>query len=316
MAVQRCGVIDTGSNTVKLLVVDVQDDGTLTRVVEFARTARLGEGMNHQRIQETAIRRTLDAYSEMVTECQRLGVGQVFTVGTSAMRDAVNQDEIVSRAAERGVKLEVISGEEEARLSYTAVRHDPRWKNAPSLAVIDVGGGSTEIILGTSQVDKRTSFQLGAVRLTDAALRGDPPTVQEVANARRIATETLEGFGSAPSNTEAVAVGGTIVNLAAVQACGELTPGTPEFEAASLRSPEQLHGSVLSAEQLDDQAAWFASSNVERRKQVVGLSPDRADIILAGALIFCHALGTLGLDHVSVSCRGLRWGVLYDRLGI
>lgn len=302
----RFASIDVGSNTVKLTLVERDSDGAFAPLVDMSRTSRLGEGIHARRLREAAIRRTLDVLRDYVQTCREYGAQAIAAVGTSALRDAVNRDNFLARAREVGVEVEVISGEEEARLSYLAVRCDPRWRAAERLVVVDIGGGSTEIVMGNrlgTSPGRRVSLALGGVRLTEAALRSDPPTVQQIAEAVRLAQAALQGINIPSANYTAVGVGGTFVNLAAIRL------------SLAEHDPERLHGTVLTVADVEAQVALFAARTVEERKRIVGLDPARADIILGGAIILSQILSWSGLEAISVSCRGLRWGVVYDKFG-
>ncbi|HXG25086.1 MAG TPA: Ppx/GppA phosphatase family protein [Chthonomonadales bacterium] len=302
----RFASIDVGSNTVKLTIVERNSDGAFMPLWDMSRTTRLGEGIHARRLREAAIRRTLDVLREYVRICRRYGVQAIAAVGTSALREAVNREDFLARAREVGVEVEVISGEEEARLSYLAVRYDPCWRTTERLLVVDIGGGSTEIVMGDylrASPGHRISLALGGVRLTEAALRSDPPTVQQIAEAVRLAQAALQGINIPSANYTAVGVGGTFVNLAAVRL------------SLAEHDPERLHGTVLTVADVEAQVALFAARTVEERKKIVGLDPARADIILGGALILSQILAWSGLESIAVSCRGLRWGVLYEKFG-
>ncbi len=301
----RVAAIDIGSNTIKLVIADRGDDGAFRRVFETASTTRLGEGIHARRLREAAIRRTLDGLHAFVTTCRGNGVEQVAAVGTSALRDAVNQQEFVERARAIGVEVQPISGEEEARLSFLAVRRDPRWATEAGILVIDIGGGSTEVIWGGSAREpvRLLSLPLGGVRLTEDALRSDPPSIMQMDEANGIAREVLQVFRPDVPNLTAVGVGGTLTNVAAVR------------HGVVGHDPDALHGLRLTTDDIEEQVALYGGMTVAQRREVPGLDPARADIILGGAIILSHVLNAAGLDSVSVSCRGLRWGVLYDRFG-
>jgi exopolyphosphatase/guanosine-5'-triphosphate,3'-diphosphate pyrophosphatase len=306
MTEARFASIDIGSNSVKLLIAERHVNGSFTPISETVYLSRLGEGFHACRLSEPAMRRTLDAVREFARLCMDFNVQGIAAIGTSALRGAANQQDFVYRAAEAGIPIEPISGEEEARLSYLAVRRDPFWIAAPSLYVIDIGGGSTELIHGTGQAeapDTRISLPLGAVRLTEAALRSDPPTVAQITHATELVDNAFLQLQLAPESFTAVGVGGTLANMGAVKM------GLAEKDV------DRLHGSVLLAEEVEAQVKLFASRSVEERKQIPGLNPARADIILGGAIILNQALNRLGLTEISISCRGLRWGLLYDRFG-
>jgi exopolyphosphatase/guanosine-5'-triphosphate,3'-diphosphate pyrophosphatase len=303
---QRFASIDVGTNTVKLTIVERDAGGGFRRVLDTSRTTRLGERMVGGRLQEVAIRRTLETLRDYAALCRKEEVQEIVAVGTAALRDAVNQEEFILRAREVGVEVRPISGEEEARLSYLAVRRDPLWRDAEQLLVIDIGGGSTEFILaqtGSREMAGRISLPIGAVRLTEAALHSDPPSIRQINDANRLAAEVLKGLTLPGENYQAVGVGGTFVNMAAVS----LRRADPD--------PETLHGCLLSLPEIEAQIETYAARTVEQRKQIIGLDPARADIILGGAILLAQALFHCRLNAVAVSCHGLRWGVLYDRFG-
>lgn len=301
--------VDVGSNTVKMVIGDL-GGGRANRVYEASVQSRLGEGMMAQahRLREVPILRTLEALDHFVAEAKLYGVQKIVGVGTAALRNAENQSEFLRRASERtGLEVEVIPGEEEARLSYLAVRRDPQWRNIPRLLVVDIGGGSTEVIQGdanSDQIVSRISVNWGAVKLTESFLKSDPPAVFQLAAANDAAQDAFsaiplpEHFNDA--ETRVVGVGGTLSNLAAIQ--------------RGVRSEtESMHGYVLHADDVEDVLCMLATRTIASRKTLPGLDPRRADIILGGAILLSQALAHLDSLTVEVSTRGLRWGLLYDR---
>lgn len=302
MTAERCAAIDIGSNTVKLTVAERDAAGNLQTVTDVTRTTRLGEGIHLGRLREAAIRRTLDALREFVAICGDQSVKYVAAVGTAAIREATNRDELVRRAAEVGVSIEPIAGDEEARLSFLAVHLDPLWANRDHLMVIDIGGGSTEVIFGNGPgILRRSSTKTGAVRVSEAFLRSDPPTIGQMAEAAQAAREAFSGIDVRHDGNYAVGVGGTFVNLAAISM------------SEPRHVPERLHGVAIGIDDIERQIEMFAQCTVEQRRQIVGLDPARADIILGGAILLRELMYICGVDRLDVSCRGLRWGILYDR---
>ena len=299
----RFGVIDVGSNSVKLLLAERDDAGVFQPYREEARITRLGEGMHAGRLREAAMRRTLETLEEFGEVSRAAGVHGLAAVGTAALREAVNGDEFVERAAAVGIPVEPISGTEEARLSYTAVRADPHWRSQPLLMVIDIGGGSTEIVRGGGEVAERRSVRLGAVWLTETTLFSDPPTIHQIAEASRVTTELLHEVLPETEVGAAVGVGGTFTTLAGVK------------HGIAQRDPERIHGVHLTIDDVERMTERFAGMTVAQRTDVPGMDPGRADIILAGSIILGQTLNALGMDGCDVSARGLRWGVLYDRFG-
>lgn len=303
----RYACIDCGSNTTKLIIADLTAGGV--PVYEGSETTRIGEGMqaHGMQLQSAPMRRTLDAIDRFVNSARESGAQDTVVIGTAALRDAQNRAEFVEQVKARtGLKLEVISGEEEARLSFLAVRRDPHWRAQPHLVVIDIGGGSTELIQGEEGADRvqsRISVNLGAVKLTESYLRSDPATADEVRAANDAAAAA---FASVPlqdgvTRTHCVVgVGGTLTNLGAMKL----------HSSADL---ERVHGMTLLQRDLDTLCSTLAERSVEERRKLGGLDPRRADIILAGVILLIQALAHIHSDRIDICTRGLRWGVLYDR---
>ncbi|MCX6359913.1 MAG: Ppx/GppA family phosphatase [Armatimonadetes bacterium] len=302
---ERVAAVDIGSNTVKALLVERGSEGAVAVLDERSWASRLGEGIHAGRLREAAMRRTLGALEEVAGLCARHGVTRAACVGTSALRDAANRDEFIARAAELGLRVEAIDGTEEARLSYLAVRSDARWRHAAPLMVMDIGGGSTELIVGCAEgsIDARQSLRLGAVRLTEGHLRCDPPTISQLQEATAAVARTLSAFPAPGPGVRLVAVGGTATNMGAV-----------ELSAAG-GSLADLHGLHLSAEAVAGQIRLYSGATVEQKRAIAGLDPARADVILGGAIIMSQVIALAGAVGVEISCRGLRWGLLFDRFG-
>ena len=301
----RYACIDVGTNSTKMLVAEL--GAKPCAVFTLSSVTRLGEGMtaNTPFLREAPMRRTLDALTEMAEAARKQGAVATVAVGTAALRDAENRDDFLRRAKEKAdVAVEIIPGEEEARLSYLAVRRDPLWRGENPLRVIDIGGGSTEIIQGeadSERIASRISVNLGAVKLTEGFLRSDPVSVAQMAAANAAAQEQFAQMSVAQgADGLLVGVGGTLTNLAAMQ-LGRLPQG------------DELNGSRLSSEALSVLCNRLANATIAERKTFPGLDPRRADIILAGAILLSQALAYLGASEVAVSARGLRWGVLFDR---
>jgi exopolyphosphatase/guanosine-5'-triphosphate,3'-diphosphate pyrophosphatase len=304
----RYACIDCGTNSVKLVVADLALEHAQP-IHQNSSITRIGEGMraNGMRMLEEPMRRTLEVIATFVEEARAHGAVETALIGTAALRDAVNRDDFVKRVRERcGLDLEVIAGEEEARLSFLAVRRDPHWRALPSLLVIDIGGGSTELIQGaegTDAVKSRISVNLGAVKLTEACLHSDPPSTAETASANEAARAAFQAASlvhAADGEYHVVGVGGTLTNL-----------GGMKLHASV--DPEQLHGMALTMSDLRAFCSQLGGLTVEERRALPGLDPGRADIILAGAILLTQALTHIGSEKIDVSTRGLRWGLLYDR---
>lgn len=282
----RVAAIDCGTNSVRLLVADLteHEDGTahLRDVHREMRIVRLGEGVDAtKRLSDAALKRTRDALADYTKVCLRKGAERVRMVATSATRDATNRAEFFAMTKELlGVEAEVISGDEEARLSFTGAVGDLEPADGP-FVVTDLGGGSTELVVGTwdgrrAEITGALSVDIGCVRITERCLHSDPPTAQEIAAAREFAGQTLRpAFDTVPVADARtwVGVAGTITTLSAVEQ--EL----PEYDS------ERTHLSRLSRDQLRRTAQRLLGATKEERAANPVIHPGRVDVIGGGALI-------------------------------
>lgn len=282
----RVAAIDCGTNSIRLLIADVtvRDDGTawLRDVYREMRVVRLGQGVDASgMLAPEALARTKDALRDYATMAVRKGVESARMVATSATRDAANRDEFFAMTREvLGAEAEVITGDEEARLSFTGAVGDLDSDQGPYL-VADVGGGSTELVLGDWDGSRATvraarSVDVGCVRLTERCLHSDPPTAEEVANAERFATETLARAFDAVPVAEAgtwVGVAGTVTTLAAV------SMGLGTYD------PERIHHATLSLEQVRQTCARLLAMSHAERTKVAAMHPGRVDVIGGGAIV-------------------------------
>ncbi|ABS24915.1 Ppx/GppA phosphatase family protein [Anaeromyxobacter sp. Fw109-5] len=302
---ERFAAIDVGTNTV-LLTVAERRGASLAPLVERAEITRLGRGVDATgRLDPGGIRDTVAVLAAYAGEARALGAEIVACVATSAARDAGNGAEFFEAARRAaGLAPEVISGDEEARLVYASAWRD--FGGAGPLAVLDVGGGSTEFTVGDGPAPRaRTSLQVGAVRLTERHVRGDPTTAAEVGALRRAAREALQPIATMappPGQARLVGVAGTVTTLAAVE------QALPAYDA------ERVHGATLTLASADALVARLAALTVRERAALPGMEPKRADVILAGAIVVVEALRTAGFDRLIVSDRGVRWGLLHDRV--
>ncbi len=301
----RFAAIDVGTNTVLLLVAE-RRSGRLAALVERAEVTRLGRGVDATgRLDPAAIRDTVAVLAGYAREARALGAQRIVCVATSAARDASNGVEFFEAARrDAAIDPEVISGDEEARLVYASAWRDFGAPGAP-LSVLDVGGGSTEFTFGTGPAPVgRTSLQVGAVRLTERHVRSDPVTPAELARLREAARDALRPLGSMerPAGGRLVAVAGTVTTLSAV------AQALPAYDAA------KVHGAELRLAEVEALVARLAALMIAARAALPGMEPKRADVILAGALVVAEAMRATGFDRLTVSDRGVRWGLLYDRI--
>jgi exopolyphosphatase / guanosine-5'-triphosphate,3'-diphosphate pyrophosphatase len=301
----RYAVIDVGTNSVKFHIGERATDGTWETVVDRADVTRLGEGLDEDgRLRTDAIERTADAVAGMAGEASRAGVLGVAAVGTAGLRTAPNADDFVDAVHARcGIAVEVVSGEEEARLAYraaTSALTAPRG----SLAVFDTGGGSSQFTFGRdSRVHEQFSVPVGAVRFTERHGLAEAVGQDALAEALAAIDRDLAALDDRPVPDALVGMGGALTNMAAVK-----------HELATY-DPDVVQGTVLDRGEIDRQVELFRTRGGEERRAIVGLQPGRADVILAGACIVRTVLAKLGVDSLTVSDRGLRHGLLVDRFG-
>lgn len=312
----RRAVIDVGTNSVKLLIADVV--GREVRpVLETGRQTRLGRGFYADRqLQPEPIAETARVAAEFVQTARAHGAGSIRAFATSAAREARNADELVTAiAAATGLQLEIISGEQEADWAFRGATTDPRLAVGP-LLLLDVGGGSAQFILGCGEQRLwRESFPLGAVRLLEQFPVSDPPRAEERHRCeswvRRFLAETViprwqparEQLASLPGCDPAVRLvgtGGTAMVLARMEA------GLTTFDR------ERIEATPLPRGALDRWVDRLWQLPLAERRHIPGLPPDRADIILTGALVYQAVLGGLAFDALWVSTRGLRFAALLE----
>jgi exopolyphosphatase/guanosine-5'-triphosphate,3'-diphosphate pyrophosphatase len=301
----RQAVIDVGTNSVKFHVGERQADGTWTTIADRAEVTRLGEGIQETgAIAPAAMERTVGAIAGMKAEADRDGVGGVTALGTMGLRTATNSQAFLDLVKERcGVAIEVITGEEECRLAYLAVQSGLGLA-AGALVIFDTGGGSTQFTFGQgTRVDRQFSLNLGAVRYTER-FRLDQAVAAEVLKqaSDAMAAELSALDGVAPPQA-LVGMGGAVTNIAAV------------MHGLSKYDPDRIQGSVMNRVEVDRQIERYRAIPAETRRQIVGLQPKRAEVILAGACIVRTVMDKLGKSCLTVSDRGLRHGLLIDRFG-
>lgn len=300
---KRVATIDIGTNTILLLIAEI-DGKRIKPILERETIVRLGEGLSRNGVLlNRAMERGLRALEDYVKECNSQGVKRIFAVGTSALREAKNSADFLKWIKEKlSLPIEIISAEEEAKLSFLAVTKDLINCNK-GLLVVDVGGGSTELIYGRKeQMREWVSLPIGSIRLTEELLHSDPVLDEEWTNFRKRVSYYLKKAPLPKEHFQMVAVGGTATTLASVE------QGLKEF------IPEKIHHFILKKEALRNQLLLYRSKTIEGRKKISGLSPARAEVILAGATILYLAMETLGCSSLLISCHGVRYGLLYKKL--
>jgi exopolyphosphatase/guanosine-5'-triphosphate,3'-diphosphate pyrophosphatase len=299
----RVAVIDIGTNSTRLLVADVSD-GQVEEVDRRTRVTRLGRGVDLSGSLATeGIEAVCEVLAEYVAAYEQLGATPVDAIATSAVRDASNGDAFIAELRERfALSARILNGEEEALLTYrgaTAERPPPE-----PVVVIDIGGGSTELIVGTgTEVDFHTSIQAGVVRQTERHLASDPPAPAELEELASDVLGLLTGALADQAHAEAesgIAVAGTPTSLAAINQ--HLDP----------YDPRRVHGHGLSLETIQQMLSQLASLPLAERREVVGLHPDRAPTIVAGAVILIEVMRAFGLHDVIASEHDILHGAAIE----
>jgi exopolyphosphatase / guanosine-5'-triphosphate,3'-diphosphate pyrophosphatase len=299
----RVAVVDVGSNSTRLLVADV-GGGRVREVERRSRVTRLGRGVDLTgRLAAEAIEIACEAVADYVALYQEAGAETVVAIATSAVRDAANGSAFVAELRERfALSARVLDGEEEARLTYLGAtsEHPP----AEPTLVIDIGGGSTELIVGAGEeIAFHTSLQAGVVRHTERHVVSDPPTAAELealaGDVRGLIDASLAGRSEAKAQA-GIAVAGTPTSLAAVEM--ELEP----------YDPARVHTHVLTLTSIQRMLSRLASASLAERVKIPGLHPDRAPTIVAGVVILVEAMRAFGLDRIAVSEHDILYGAAID----
>jgi exopolyphosphatase/guanosine-5'-triphosphate,3'-diphosphate pyrophosphatase len=300
---ERYAVIDAGTNSIKFHLAERALDGEWRAVADRAELTRLGEGLAQQGvISDAALERTAAAIAGMVDEAKRHGVRAIAAVGTAGLRTASNGTAVVDAIQQRtGVRIEIISGEEEGRLAYLAAKSGLGLKPG-SLVVFDTGGGSSQFTFEhDSRVDERFSVEVGAVRYTERYRLDREVSSGVLQEAMTAIAADLSRIDARPAPDYLVAMGGATTNLAAVK------------HGLAIYDPAVVHGTVLDSAEVERQIELYRSRAADARRAILGLQPKRAEVILAGACIIRTVMQKLGKQSLTVSDRGLRHGVLAER---
>lgn len=307
----RFAAIDIGTVTCRMLVADVDDTGHIHEIKKEYAITNLGEGVDASGVlKPEAIKRTVSVVARYCSVRDSLGCNiPTIAMATSASRDAQNADEFVDALAQLGVHISIIPGEVEANLSFVGASVD--FAGQPIL-VVDVGGGSTETIVGVGGKSSEWShsFNVGCRRVTEKFLRSDPYAADELDEARKwvqaqfeaLLLEALRAVGLSPERM--VAVAGTATTLVSIR------------EAMTVYDSAKVHGQVVTRQQLDDTFARLSQMTLAERQQVVGLDPRRAPVIVAGSLILQELMGVAGMDCFTVSETDILHGMILREVGL
>jgi exopolyphosphatase/guanosine-5'-triphosphate,3'-diphosphate pyrophosphatase len=299
----RVAAIDCGTNSIRLLIADI-DGNNFREIVRDMEIVRLGQGVDQTgQFHPDAVARTLAAVDKFAAEIAKRGVEKIRFCATSATRDATNRHLFVDGVRERlGIELEVISGDEEAALSFAGAIKDLDPSDGPFL-VVDIGGGSTEFVFGTSTVEAARSVNIGCVRMSERHFASDPATPEQIEAARTDIQAAIAQAAAVVPITKAktlVAVAGTATTVAA--AALEL----PEYDRYA------IHLSRISAQQTHDAATMFATKTREQRISLGYMHPGRVDVIAAGSLVLSEIMKATGATEFVASESDILDGMAFS----
>lgn len=304
----RIAAIDIGTVTTRLLVADVTADG-IHEVERSTDITHVGEGLTTTgRLAEDAMQRVADTIARYKERIGALGVERTTAYATSASRDAENAGDFLDMLESAGIRPEIVTGSTEARLAFAGATYEFEGEG---ILVADLGGGSTELVLGDvsvedgqriRDVEASRSIDVGSKRVTELFLASDPPSAMELEEARTFVTREMRPYfdGLRTRPRMGVALAGTATTLSAIK------------QELAVYDAEKVHGSCLTGSDLSDMLEMLAALPLEKRKQIVGLDPGRAPVIVAGTLILETVVGLAGLDSTLVSEHDILYGILLD----
>jgi exopolyphosphatase/guanosine-5'-triphosphate,3'-diphosphate pyrophosphatase len=297
----RVAAVDLGSNSTRLLVADVAHD-QIDEVVRRLKITRLGEGVDERkRLLPVPIARVRNVLTDFRREAESLGAERTLAIATSAVRDAENGEAFLGEVEwSYGFKTRLLSGHDEAQLTFKGASLGREL--AADTLVLDIGGGSTELVVGgMGGLRFHDSLDLGGVRLTERFLHSDPPAAEDLAAcASAVRALLAERVPDEMQPRTAIGVAGTITSIAA------LDLGLEEYD------PERVHGHRVSREGVAEQLERLASVQLAERREIPALDPDRAPVIVAGAVILSEVLDHFGLDGLEASERDILDGAALE----
>lgn len=292
---RRIAVVDLGTNSTRLLIADVDDDGTLLELERRTTVTRLGDGVDATgRLSDAATERVFAALADYRARIDRHDASTVVAVATSAVRDAANGEAFRATLQHRfDIDARTISGDEEARLTFRGATTARRQANEPTM-VLDIGGGSTEYVVGHPRTDPtfHVSTRMGSVRQTERHLHADPPRPDELERLSEEADDIIAATvpqAIRDTATTGIAVAGTATSLAAID------------QALDPYDSTKVHGYVLTKTACARMLAQLTAVPLQERQAITGLHPDRAPTIVAGATILTRSIEAFGLDQIKVS---------------
>ncbi len=285
-----------------MLVAERDETGVVHTIADFSRITRLGRGVDSSgRLDPESAAQTLAAITEFARKARDLGAERVVGVATAALRDVHDGADFIAQVkTQAGIDLEIITGKTEAELSYLAVVKGLRFDPGAKLLIVDIGGGSTELIRAEPgpKLDF-VSLQIGSVRLTERHVHHDPPTAREAADLRLAVNTELQQLGWEFSPDAMIGIAGTVTTVCAV------TLGLATYDS------KIVHGHRLSHDDVMATIAKFGALPLAERKKLPGLQAGRADVIFAGAAVLERIMNHFHLNEVVVSDQGVRWGLFW-----
>lgn len=298
----KFGAIDVGTNTVLMTIVEKDEE--VREVLDLATITRLGQGLRETGFLSTeAMKRTYEALGSYKVTAEGYSVRELYCVGTAALREARNADDFIEMVEkELGISVRVISAREEAFYTYLSVRHDLSSLTVRNFMVVDIGGGSTEIISGDPDHFKDfVSLPVGSVKLTEEFIRHDPPTDDEIGLVRDHIRKVLRAIPFGRRDCFLAGTAGTVTTIASVSL------GLPYYDK------RRIQGLLLSRRQVDAVATRLRGLTTASLRTLPGMEKGREDILLQGVSILQEVMSHLGADELFVSAKGVRFGLLYER---
>lgn len=292
-------VIDLGTNTCRLFIAEVENNEIKTSHLKEMEIVTLGEDVNKtKRLKESAIERTLECLKKYKAKCDELGVKEIIAKATSATRDSENRDEFIERVfKETGIKIECISGKEEGTYTFKGATLDIK----DELVLLDIGGGSTEVIYGNSEEIKYIkSFDIGAVRIREKYFENDDFTSNYDKAKKWVLDEISELSFLREKKFTLVAVAGTATTQVSVK------------EKMKIYDSKIVHKYKLTKSDIVSNIELYKSFNLEERKNIVGLHPKRADVIIGGTYILDIIMDFLGKDTLLISENDILEGIMVE----
>jgi exopolyphosphatase / guanosine-5'-triphosphate,3'-diphosphate pyrophosphatase len=291
----RTAVVDIGTNSTRLLIADAEDGRVTGELERHSNVTRLGAGVDKDgSLRDDAMERVFSTLEDYRALIDRYSADRAVAVLTSAVRDAANGREFAQAVSDRyGLEPHVLTGDDEARLTFLGATSERDPDDATPTLVIDIGGGSTELVIGTGrEAEFHVSTQAGVVRQTERHIDHDPPAESELDQLAQDVRAIIERGVPAERRAavkQAIAVAGTATSLASIA------------QALDPYDPDKVHGYVLTVPERDEIRARLAALNLEERREVKGLDPNRAPTIVAGVMILTEVMTMFGLDRVEVS---------------